>query len=133
MRKLRYAEKLTDQLTSAYEGFHGSDRNEGAVDLLVSAQAALNAAARVEESYAALAAETEDLRYRAEDLAERLEDARRELDYSPGELDRLEEQGFDRSYIPTEYTGLYEHYGYRYLRDIVNYGGGTDRLYVKEL
>ena len=45
----------------------------------------------------------------------------------------LKEQGFDRSYIPTEYTGLYEHYGYRYLRDIVNYGGGTDRLYVKEL
>ncbi len=92
VRRLRYAEKLTDQLTSAYEGFHGSDRNEGAVDLLVSAQAALNAAARVEGSYAALAAETEDLRYRAEDLAERLEDARRELDYSPGELDRLEER-----------------------------------------
>ena len=44
----------------------------------------------------------------------------------------LKEQGFDRSYIPTEYTGLYEHFGYRYVRDIVNYGGGTDRLYVKE-
>ena len=45
----------------------------------------------------------------------------------------LKQQGFDRSYIPSEFTGLYEHYGYRYLRDIVNYGGGTDRLYVKEL
>ena len=45
----------------------------------------------------------------------------------------LMQQGFDRSYIPTEYTGLYEHYGYRYVRDIVNYGGGTDRLYAKEL
>ena len=45
----------------------------------------------------------------------------------------LKRQGFERSYIPTEYTGLYEHYGYRYLRDIVNYGGGIDRLYVKEL
>ena len=28
---------------------------------------------------------------------------------------------------------LYEKYGYRCLKDIVNYGGGTDRLYVKEL
>ncbi|MBO4367824.1 MAG: GNAT family N-acetyltransferase [Clostridia bacterium] len=45
----------------------------------------------------------------------------------------LRKNGFDRSYIPTEYTGLYEHYGYRYERDITNYGGGTDRLYVKEL
>ncbi|MBR6029884.1 MAG: GNAT family N-acetyltransferase [Clostridia bacterium] len=44
----------------------------------------------------------------------------------------LREQGFSRSYIPSECAGLYEHYGYRYLRDIVNYGGGTDRLYVKE-
>lgn len=41
--------------------------------------------------------------------------------------------GFQRTYIPTEHTGLYEKYGYRYLRDIVNYGGGTDRLYVKDL
>lgn len=44
----------------------------------------------------------------------------------------LREQGFTRSYIPTEYTGLYEHYGYRYLREIVNYGGGTDHLFVRE-
>ena len=43
------------------------------------------------------------------------------------------ELGFDRTYIPTEHVGLYEKYGYRYLRDIVNYGGGTDRLYCKEL
>ena len=43
------------------------------------------------------------------------------------------ELSFKRTYIPTEYTGLYEHYGYRYIRDIVNYGGGTDRLYVNEL
>ena len=43
------------------------------------------------------------------------------------------EQGFTRTYIPTEYTGLYERYGYTYVKDIVNYGGGTDRLYMKEL
>lgn len=43
------------------------------------------------------------------------------------------EQGFTKTYIPTEFTGLYERYGYRYIKDIVNYGGGTDRLYVKEV
>lgn len=43
------------------------------------------------------------------------------------------EKGFDRTYIPSEHTGLYEKYGYRYLKDIVNYGNGTDRLYVKEI
>ena len=42
-------------------------------------------------------------------------------------------QGFERSYIPTEYVGLYEHYGYHYLKEIVNYGGGMDHLFVKEL
>ena len=43
------------------------------------------------------------------------------------------EQGFTRTYIPTEHKGLYERYGYTYVKDIVNYGGGTDRLYVKNL
>ncbi len=43
------------------------------------------------------------------------------------------ELGFSCTYIPTEYTGLYEKYGYRYVKDIVNYGNGIDRLYVKEL
>ena len=43
------------------------------------------------------------------------------------------EMGFSRTYIPTEYIGLYEKYGYCYVKDIVNYGNGIDRLYVKEL
>lgn len=43
------------------------------------------------------------------------------------------EKGFDRTYIPSEHIGLYEKYGYCYLKDIVNYGNGTDRLYVKEI
>lgn len=43
------------------------------------------------------------------------------------------ETGFEKTYIPSEHVGLYEKYGYRYLKDIVNYGQGTDRLYVKEL
>lgn len=42
-------------------------------------------------------------------------------------------QGFEKTYIPTEFTGFYEKYGYTHVKDIVNYGGGTDRLYVKEL
>lgn len=41
--------------------------------------------------------------------------------------------GFKKTYIPSIHAGLYEKYGYRYLRDIVNYGNGTDRLYVKEI
>ena len=90
VRRLRSAEKLTDKLSEARDSFRGSDRAEGAVDLIVSAASALGAAARVEEGYASLASELEDLRYRAEDLSDRLEDALRELDYSPGELDRLE-------------------------------------------
>ena len=44
----------------------------------------------------------------------------------------LKKNGFSRSYIPTEFFGLYEHYGYTYLKDIINYGGGTDHLFVKD-
>lgn len=42
------------------------------------------------------------------------------------------EKGFDKTYIPSEHVGLYEKYGYHYVKDIVNYGNGVDRLYVKE-
>ncbi len=41
--------------------------------------------------------------------------------------------GYDKTYIPTPYLGLYERFGYKYLKEIVNYGGGTDHLFVKEL
>ncbi len=41
--------------------------------------------------------------------------------------------GFTRTYIPTGHTGLYEKYGYKYVKDIVNYGGDVDRLYAKDL
>ncbi|MGN0535615.1 MAG: GNAT family N-acetyltransferase, partial [Eubacterium sp.] len=43
------------------------------------------------------------------------------------------EIGFERTYIPTEFIGLYEKYGYCYIKDIMNYGNGIDRLYAKEL
>ena len=39
--------------------------------------------------------------------------------------------GFERTYIPSEYFGLYEKYGYTYVKDIVNYGNGVDHLFVK--
>ena len=41
--------------------------------------------------------------------------------------------GFDKTYIPSEHIGLYEKYGYRYVKDIMNYGGEIDRLYAKEI
>ena len=41
--------------------------------------------------------------------------------------------GFRRTYIPSAHLGLYEKYGYRYERDIVNYAGGVDRLYGKDI
>lgn len=41
--------------------------------------------------------------------------------------------GFSRTFIPSEFMGLYEKFGYRYLEDITNYGGGTDHLFMKEL
>ncbi len=41
--------------------------------------------------------------------------------------------GFNKTYIPSIHIGLYEKYGYHYLRDIVNYGGGIDKLYFKEI
>ena len=41
--------------------------------------------------------------------------------------------GFDKTYIPTNIVGLYEKYGYVYVKDIVNYGNEIDRLYVKDL
>ena len=41
--------------------------------------------------------------------------------------------GFDKTYIPSSHVGLYEKYGYSYIKDIVNYGGDVDRLYAKEL
>ena len=43
------------------------------------------------------------------------------------------EIGFERTYIPTEFIGLYGKYSYCYIKDIVNYGNGIDRLYAKEL
>lgn len=42
-------------------------------------------------------------------------------------------QGFNKTYIASECLGLYEKYGYVYLKDIVNYGNGIDHLFSKSL
>ena len=62
--------------------------------------------------------------YRGQRISEKLIDAANRY---------AKEQGFKKTYIPTEHKDLYERYGYTYVKDIVNYGGGTDRLYVKNL
>ena len=45
----------------------------------------------------------------------------------------LKQNGFDRSFIPAprENVGLYERYGYSFVKEITNYAGGTDFLYSK--
>ena len=47
--------------------------------------------------------------------------------------DYLRGCGFTKSYIsaPVENAGLYEHYGYSFVREITNYGGDDDLLYSK--
>lgn len=43
----------------------------------------------------------------------------------------LRNLGFEKSYIPSDYIGLYERYGYSYVKEIINYGGHEDHLYEK--
>ena len=62
--------------------------------------------------------------YRGQRISGRL------IDFANGYAGAL---GFTRTYIPTEFTGLYEKYGYCYVKDIVNYGGGVDRLYARDI
>ena len=47
--------------------------------------------------------------------------------------DYLRNLGFEKSYIPSDHVGLYERYGYTYVREIVNYGGQEEHLYEKNL
>ena len=43
----------------------------------------------------------------------------------------LRNLGFEKSYIPSDHIGLYERYGYSYVKEIINYGGHEDHLYEK--
>ncbi len=62
--------------------------------------------------------------YRGQRISEKL------IDYANKYAKQI---GFDRTYIPTEFVGLYEKYGYYYVKNIVNYDNGVDRLYAKDL
>ncbi len=90
---LKNAVKLTDKLTSAYEAMYGGDDSEGALSLILSAEAAMEAAAKAapdEPLISGIITAMNDLRYRAEDITEQIHDFLDSLDYSPGELDRIE-------------------------------------------
>ena len=51
-----------------------------------------------------------------------------------GEVIRYaKEQGFERVYIPSDMTGFYEKCGFRKIDELVNYGGDTDSVYMKEI
>ena len=43
----------------------------------------------------------------------------------------LRNLGFKKSFIPSDKVGLYERFGYSYVKDITNYGGQDDHLYEK--
>ena len=45
----------------------------------------------------------------------------------------LRNLGFKKSFIASDRAGLYERYGYSYVKDITNYGGQDDHLYEKFL
>ncbi len=45
----------------------------------------------------------------------------------------LRNLGFEKSYIPSDHIGLYERYGYSYVKEIINYGGHEDHLYEKNI
>lgn len=41
--------------------------------------------------------------------------------------------GFERVYIPSDITGLYERYGFRQIDELVNYGGDVDQVFTREI
>lgn len=41
--------------------------------------------------------------------------------------------GFNKTYISSNFMGLYEKYGYNYVKDIMNYSNTIDRLYAKNI
>lgn len=47
--------------------------------------------------------------------------------------ERARERGFERLYLATDHIGLYEKYGFRYLKNMLDYQGEDSRIYVFEL
>lgn len=42
-------------------------------------------------------------------------------------------QGFKRVYIPSEFEGLYEKYGFEKIDALVNYGGDVDHIFARTI
>ncbi|MBR5873091.1 MAG: GNAT family N-acetyltransferase [Oscillospiraceae bacterium] len=40
---------------------------------------------------------------------------------------------FKKVYIPSDMVGFYEKYGFRKIDELLNYGGDTDNIFVKEI
>ncbi|WP_418884742.1 GNAT family N-acetyltransferase [Eisenbergiella porci] len=45
--------------------------------------------------------------------------------------DYAKEAGFTRVYIPSGITGLYEKYGFQKIDVLMNYGGDTDNIFMR--
>ncbi len=87
---LRNAEKLTENLESAYSALY--DASENAVSLCADAEYAVDRASAWSPDLAETAALIREARLSLEDAAERLREKQRELDFSPEEYDRMEER-----------------------------------------
>ncbi|MBQ3276705.1 MAG: DNA repair protein RecN [Oscillospiraceae bacterium] len=87
---LRNAEKLTENLESAYSALY--EASENAVSLCGDAEYSVERASSWSPDLAETAALIRDARLALEDAAERLREKRQELDFSPEEYDRLEER-----------------------------------------
>ena len=87
---LKAAGKLSDSVRDAGACLMGSERSDGAVNLIESAAGTIAYALRWSEELGALSQKLTDLKYAAEDAAEELRDIRERLEFSPEELDELD-------------------------------------------
>lgn len=103
-RKLmRSAGRISDKLNDAYCAMYGGDEGEGALSLIIDAEMAASAAARIAETAEELVKSIGDLRYRAEDVTDQLRRALDELEFEPGELDRIESRLHDLERLSRRY------------------------------
>lgn len=100
---LRSAGRLSDKLGDAYTAMYGDDDCDGALSLIMDAQSAVEAAARIAEEISVLAENMGDFRYRAEDIGEQIRSFLDSLDFSPGELDRIETRLSDLERLSRRY------------------------------
>ena len=87
---LKAAGKLSDSVRDAGACLMGSERSDGAVDLIESAAGTITYALRWSEELGPLSRKLTDLKYAAQDAAEELREIRERLEFSPEELDQLD-------------------------------------------